>query len=67
MNLCQVIDVDEGEKKGNVEKWLYEIEYVMKLTLNLIAKRALKDKSKRSERILKYPAMTVLMDDMVWW
>ena len=48
MNLCQVIDVDEGEKKGNVEKWLYEIENVMKLTLNLIAKRALKDKSIRS-------------------
>ena len=30
---CKKIDVNEGDKKGNVEKWLLEIENVMRETL----------------------------------
>ena len=29
----KMIDVNECEKKGNVEKWLLEIEFVMRDTL----------------------------------
>ena len=27
------VDVNEGEKKGNVEKWMLEIETIMRKTL----------------------------------
>jgi hypothetical protein len=46
-----------------VEKWLYEIEQIMRITLNNISKNAISDKSKRIKRIFKYPAMTVLLDN----
>jgi dynein heavy chain len=32
------INVNEGDKKGNVEKWLFEIEHVMIDTLKKIMK-----------------------------
>ena len=32
------INVNEGEKKGNVERWLYEIEQVMIDTIRKIMK-----------------------------
>ena len=35
---CRMVDVNEGDKKGNVEKWLLEIEHVMRETLKLISK-----------------------------
>lgn len=34
VKLLKVIDVNEGEKKGNVEKWLLEIEKSMIRTLH---------------------------------
>jgi len=37
------IDVNDGDKKGNVEKWLLEIEFVMRDTLKIIAKKSLSD------------------------
>ena len=37
------IDVNEGDKKGNVEKWLLEIELVMRETLKQISKGSLSD------------------------
>jgi len=61
------IDVNEGDKKGNVEKWLLEIEFVMRDTLKMIAKKSLNDFSKRTEWVLKYPAMIVLMGNMIRW
>ena len=61
------VNVVEGEKNGNVEKWLKEIEEVMRITLKKIGVNAIQDKSKRIERIFKYPAMTALMDNMVYW
>jgi dynein heavy chain len=41
------IDVNEGERKGNVEKWLLEIEYEMRSTLKTIAKKSILDMSPR--------------------
>ena len=34
----KIVDVNEGDKKGNVEKWLSEIEGVMIETLKKITK-----------------------------
>ena len=31
--LDKPVDVNEGEKKGNVEKWMIEIEYQMRKSL----------------------------------
>lgn len=61
------IDVNDGDKKGNVEKWLLEIEYVMRDTLRAIAKRSMEDNCERTKWVLKYPAMTTLMGDMMMW
>jgi dynein heavy chain, axonemal len=33
VNFHTNIDVNEGDKKGNVEKWMLEIEAVMKKSL----------------------------------
>ena len=37
------IDVNEGDKKGNVEKWMLEIENVMRTTLMEIMNDSIKD------------------------
>jgi dynein heavy chain len=37
------IDVNEGDKKGNVEKWMLEIEAIMKKSLKSICKESLSD------------------------
>lgn len=36
----KVIDVNDGEKKGNVERWLFEIEQMMIDTLKNIMRNA---------------------------
>jgi len=61
------IDVHEGDKKGNVEKWLLEIEQVMRDTLKKIAKDSLTDHCERTQWVLNYPAMVVLMGNMIKW
>ena len=33
VQLKKSIDVNEGDKKGNVEKWMLEIEIIMRKTL----------------------------------
>lgn len=63
----KTIDVNEGERKGNVEKWLLEIEHEMRNTLKTISNTAIKDPVKRVEWVLKYPAMVTLMGDMYFW
>ena len=59
------IDVNEGEKLGQVEKWLLEIEDVMIQTLRKISIRSNKDKSKRIDWIRKYPNMIILSENMI--
>lgn len=61
------IDVNEGDKKGNVEKWLLEIENEMRNCLRAIAKRSIEDRCPRMEWVVKYPAMITLMGDMMIW
>ena len=51
------INVNEGEKKGNVEKWLCEIESVMIDTLKKIMKSShLDNDTKRVVWVRKWPA-----------
>lgn len=51
------INVNEGEKKGNVERWLSEIEAVMIDTLRRIMKQAYMDENtKRTDWVRKWPA-----------
>ena len=56
INFLKSIDVNEGEKKGNVERWLLEIEEMMRETLKEIMKSSLMDKRKRGEWVLSWPA-----------
>ena len=44
INFLKAIDVNEGDKKGNVERWLLEIEEMMRETLKEIMKSCLMDK-----------------------
>ena len=62
------INVNEGEKKGNVERWLLEIEAVMVDTLRRITKESLADEDiPRTQWVLKWPAQVVLAVNMMRW
>ena len=61
------VDVNEGDKKGNVEKWLLEIEGIMIETLKKITKTAIEDESSRTDWVKKWPAQTVLGVNMIRW
>ena len=56
IQLLKAVDVNEGEKKGNVERWLLEIEEMMRETLKDIMHKSLIDNRKRIEWVLKWPA-----------
>lgn len=67
VDFTKKIDVNEGDKKGNVEKWLLEIEHEMRFSLKEISKVALADSRPRTEWVIYYQAMIVLMGDMIRW
>ena len=67
MKFYRSIDVNEGEKLGQVEKWLLEIEEVMRQTLRLIALKSNQDKAERIDWIRKYPNMVILSENMIKW
>ena len=56
------IDVNEGDKKGNVEKWMLEIESQMITSLKDLAKSALASypNTARTEWSKMYPGQIVL-------
>jgi dynein heavy chain len=56
------IDVNEGDKKGNVEKWMLEIEAQMITCLKDLAKRALVayPDTERTEWTKMWPGQVVL-------
>lgn len=41
VELLDKIDVNAGDRKGNVEKWMLDIEYQMKKSLKQITKDSL--------------------------
>jgi dynein heavy chain len=64
----KAIDVNEGEKKGNVEVWLKEIEQVMIRTLKKITQDCERDEDcDRNLWIRKYQAMCILVVNMLRW
>jgi dynein heavy chain len=63
------IDVNEGDKKGNVEKWMLEIEAVMKRSLKNICKESLSAylKVERTSWVRQWPGQIVLAVNSVHW
>ena len=60
--------MNEGEKKGNVERWLSEIEVQMFETMKKISISCLNDdRISRSDWVLKWPAQSILLIDMIKW
>lgn len=63
------IDVNEGDKKGNVEKWMLEIENVMRKSLRKICKESLNayHKTKRTDWVRQWPGQIVLAVNQTHW
>lgn len=56
------VNVNEGDKKGNVEKWMLEIESVMKKSLKKICKESMLSykSTKRVDWVRSWPGQIVL-------
>ena len=69
VDLHKKIDVNEGDKKGNVEKWMLEIEKVMRTSLKMLTQQSLADyyDVKRTEWVAKWPGQVVLAVDQIDW
>lgn len=68
IDFVKEVDVNEGEKKGNVEKWLLEIEEAMHNTLKDIMKRSIQDtKTARVDWVVNWPAQIILAVNMIRW
>ena len=63
------VDVNEGDKKGNVEKWMLEIEAQMITSLRDLAKQALVSypKTLRTEWSRMFPGQIVLAISQIFW
>ena len=56
VKFIRAINVNEGEKRGNVERWLSEIESVMVETLRRITLESINDtQTPRPDWIRKWP------------
>ena len=69
VDLCRKIDVNEGDKKGNVEKWMLDIEKVMRQSLKMLTQQSIQDyyDVKRTEWVAKWPGQVVLAVDQIDW
>jgi dynein heavy chain len=63
------VDVNEGEKKGNVELWMLDIEAQMIASLKTLAKQALDSypNTQRTEWSKLYPGQIVLCISQIYW
>ena len=63
------IDVNEGDKKGNVENWMLEIESQMIQSLKSLAKQALQayPNTLRTEWSKLWPGQIVLAISQIYW
>ena len=57
VRFAKSVDVNEGDKKGNVEKWMLEIEAMMRKTLAEATRDSLAEfyKIKRSDWVKNWP------------
>lgn len=68
VRLIRSTNVNEGEKKGNVERWLSEIESNMLDTLKKITLDSILDQNTpRPEWIQKWPGQCVLAISKLRW
>ena len=66
---CNIIDVNKGDNKGNVEYWMLDIEKTMFKTLKEITKKSVLEYGTQSriEWIPQWPSMTVLCVNQIMW
>lgn len=69
VELDKKIDVNEGDKKGNVEKWMLEIEAIMRRSLKGICKESLKAYTNipRTTWVRQWPGQIVLAVNSIHW
>ena len=69
VSLLEPIDVNEGDKKGNAEKWLLELERGMTESLKKICKTSLKDYTSipRINWVRKWPGQIILTVNQIIW
>ena len=65
----KVVDVNAGDKKGNVEKWMLEIEAVMRMTLKQLTSLSNYEyaTAKRTDWTANWPGQIVLAVDQIYW
>lgn len=63
------VDVNEGDKKGNVEKWMLEIENMMKKSLKKLCKDSMATyaTTQRTDWVRQYPGQIVLAANQIDW
>ena len=63
------IDVNEGDRKGNVEKWMLDIEACMIACLTTLNKSAIAEytKNERTEWSKMFPGQIVLAASQIFW
>lgn len=69
VDLHKKVDVNEGEKKGNVERWMLEIEKVMRQSLKILTHQSILNYAEvdRTEWVRKWPGQIVLAVDQIDW
>ncbi|CAG9332270.1 unnamed protein product [Blepharisma stoltei] len=69
VQLIDKIDVNEGDKKGNVEFWMGDIEKSMYKTIKEITKKSFNEyqKQERTQWIRNWPSMVVLGVNQLCW
>jgi dynein heavy chain len=69
VELDKRIDVNEGDKKGNVEKWMLEIESIMRRSLKGICKESLLSyhSTPRTTWVRQWPGQIVLAVNSIHW
>ncbi|CAD7946598.1 unnamed protein product [Amoebophrya sp. A25] len=67
VELIKKINVDAGENKGNVEKWLLEVEHSMVATLKDVTTKSIKDYQSRARTdwVVSWPGQVVICVDMI--
>jgi len=63
------IDVNEGDRKGNVEKWMLDIEDQMIKSLRELNKEAIREypNAERTEWSKNFPGQIVLAASQIFW
>lgn len=69
VKMDRIVDPESGGNKGNVEKWLLEIEQIQWESIRSLTAAAIEDytRTSRKEWILKWPAQVILGVSSLYW